>query len=306
MEKFLSMPLVFMTLGALSACGGGGGGGGNGTSATLSSFSSWSAVSKNSTIIASGISQSGTFSYNLETDAITTARWEPAHTGASFTANYDQSGQATTVTISPVGQPLLTFTRNTDSFEDLKIDSSIGTALSVDRKNFALVAKPSLRGWDYQSFGIWSTGHGTGSGTFGAISFGAATSGGSIPTSGTATYTGVTGGRHLDGNAQHWFTASSMTAVANFGARSIDFITRGTRISQDLKGMTANSNLDMTGTLTYAAATNKITGSVSTVSGHTGTVTGQFYGPSAQEIGGTFSLTGGRLGAYAGAFGGKR
>jgi hypothetical protein len=37
----------------------------------------------------------------------------------------------------------------------------------------------------------------------------------------------------------------------------------------------------------------------------TGNATGNFYGPSAQEIGGTFALTGGGA-SYLGAFGGKR
>lgn len=303
MKKILWMPLVVMTLGALSACGGGGG---NGTSATLSSFSSWSAVSKNSSIIASGISQSGTYTYNLDTGAVTDASLQPAYSGASLTATFNESLQGTTFTIFPVGHDPLKFTRGIDIIEDLNINPSISAAISADETRFALLVKPLDFGWDYQSFGIWSTGHGTGSGTYGAISVGAATPGVSIPTTGTATYTGITGGRYIDGNAQDWFTSSVMTAAANFGTRSIDFTTSGTRSTQDLINSTANSDLDMFGTLRYVAATNKITGSVSTVSGHTGTVTGQFYGPSAQEIGGTFSLTGGRLGAYAGAFGGKR
>lgn len=36
----------------------------------------------------------------------------------------------------------------------------------------------------------------------------------------------------------------------------------------------------------------------------TGTVSGQFYGPSANEIGGTYNLSG--TGLMGGAFGGKR
>jgi hypothetical protein len=297
------MPLVTMTLGTLTACGGGGG---NGTSATLSSFSSWSAVSNNSSITVPGISQSGTYTYNLDSGVVTEASLKPAYSGASVAATIKESVQGSTFTISPVGQSPLTFTKGVDTIEDLNINTRITVAISADETRFALLVKPLDFGWDYQSFGIWSTGNGTGSGTYGAISFGAATPGGSIPTAGTATYTGVTGGRYMDGHGQDWITSSFMTAAANFGTRSIDFTTRGTQSSPDLINSTANSNLDMSGTLRYSAAANKITGSVSTVSGHTGTVTGQFYGPSAQEIGGTFSLTSGSLGAYAGAFGGKR
>ncbi len=305
MKNNLLLPLVMMTLGALSACGGGGGGG-NGTSATLSSFSSWSAVGNTSCITVPGISQSGTYTYNLDSGVVTGASLQPAYSGASLAATFIESAQGSTFTISPVGHSPLTFTEGVDTIEDLNIDTRITVAISADETRFALLVKPLDFGWDYQSFGIWSTGNGTGSGTYGAISFGAATPGGSIPTAGTATYTGVTGGRYMDGSGQDWITSSFMTAAANFGTRSIDFTTRGTQSSPDLINSTANSNLDMSGTLRYSAAANKITGSVSTVSGHTGTVTGQFYGPSAQEIGGTFSLTSGSLGAYAGAFGGKR
>jgi hypothetical protein len=38
----------------------------------------------------------------------------------------------------------------------------------------------------------------------------------------------------------------------------------------------------------------------------TGTAKGRFYGPSAQEIGGTFSVTGAGVQSYGGAFGGAR
>jgi hypothetical protein len=37
----------------------------------------------------------------------------------------------------------------------------------------------------------------------------------------------------------------------------------------------------------------------------TGSATGKFYGPTAQEIGGTFAVSDGSAG-YLGAFGGKR
>jgi len=102
-----------------------------------------------------------------------------------------------------------------------------------------------------------------------------------------------------------------MTATANFGTRSIAFATSNTATSTDLISSTANSNLNMSGTLTYSAGVNQFTGSVTTVGGGpsnaamSGTATGKFYGPTAQEIGGTFGLTNGSTG-YLGAFGGKR
>ena len=102
-----------------------------------------------------------------------------------------------------------------------------------------------------------------------------------------------------------------MTATANFGTRSIAFATTNTRTSTDLITSTSNTNLNSSGTLIYNAWVNQFTGVISTVGGGasnvamTGTATGKFYGPTAQEIGGTFAVTGGGA-SYFGAFGGKR
>jgi len=301
MRRLLTAPLSALALGALTACGGGGG-----TSATLASFSSWSAVSRNSSITVEGISQAGTYTYDAGTDRLTSVSLGASSTGASYTATYNTNGQVTAVTLSPAGQAPISFNSNTDTLGYLIINSSIDAAISADRTKYAFAANPYDFGWDYQSFGVWATGAGTGSGTFGSISVGSATPGASIPTTGTATYGGYTAGRYSSGIGQTWFTSSSMTAAANFGTRDIAFTTTGTQITPDLIASSANSNLNMTGTLSYAAATNQITGNVTTTGGLTGTVTGRFYGPSAQEIGGTFSAMGGGLEGYAGAFGGKR
>ena len=69
-------------------------------------------------------------------------------------------------------------------------------------------------------------------------------------------------------------------------------------------------NLQVTGTLTYAENINSFTGPVSAfgaIGNMTGTSTGQFYGPVAEELGGVFSLTGDEsLEHYSGAYGAAR
>ena len=47
----------------------------------------------------------------------------------------------------------------------------------------------------------------------------------------------------------------------------------------------------MNGTLNHAAGSNQFTGTV-TATGLSGSATGNFYGPAAQEIGGIYNLTG--------------
>jgi hypothetical protein len=310
MRYALQFALLISATAALTACGGG-----SGTSATLSggggdsaSFTSWNAVQRSSSITVNGISQSGTIAYNTVTDLITSRTGDASISGASYSATYDSNGLATAVTVTPAGGSAMTFTRGTDTFGALIINHNIDAVVSGDGTKSAFAANPYDFGWSYQTFGVWATGAVTGSGAYGAISIGAETAGSAIPTSGTATYTGNSAGRYVNSAGNYWLTGSAMTAATNFSSRSISFSTTGTQITDDLLTVSNNSNLNMSGTLTYSAATNQIAGSVTTVGGLTGSVNGRFYGPTAQEIGGTFYLTSGSnaLEGYAGAFGGKK
>src|SRR5579871_1157099 len=67
-------------------------------------------------------------------------------------------------------------------------------AVSTDTRTAAIVADPRSLGFNYQTFGVWLSGSGVGSGLGGAISAGAATPGGSIPLTGSANYNGAAGG----------------------------------------------------------------------------------------------------------------
>lgn len=297
--KLLGLCIPFV----LTGCGGGGG-----TNPTTSTtFSSWSGITPNSSVTISGISQAGTYTYDTANEVMTSRTNGSSSAGASYSATYDNSGNVIVATITPAGDsPISWSSSGGDTFGVLIINNDIDVAISADSEDYALAANPFGFGWDYQSFGIWTTGAGTGSGTYGAMSMGAETSGSSIPTSGSATYNGYTAGRFVNSANQDFFTSSAMAASANFATRSISFSTTNTFVTRDLINQSANSNLNMNGTLSYSAATNSITGSITTTGGLTGDLNGRFYGPSAEEIGGTFALTGGGLEAYAGAFGGKR
>ena len=304
-EKGLLSISVLLS-GVLAGCGGGGGGA---SPNTVTGFTSWSAIQRNTTVVAEGLSQSGTYNYNVGADLVTSRTLGPASVGASYSASYDQNGLATAATIVPAGGSAISWSRAAgDTFGFLIINNNIDAVVSVDGSRYALAANPFGNLWDYQSFGVWVTGAGTGSGTYGSISVGAATAGASIPTSGSATFNGISGGFYVDNLGQQFFTSSSMSAVTNFATRTVAFSTTNTQVTRDLLNVSANANLNMTGNLSYAAATNQISGGVATVGGLTGSVTARFYGPSAQEIGGTFALDAGvgGLQGYAGAFGGRR
>jgi hypothetical protein len=63
--------------------------------------------------------------------------------------------------------------------------------------------------------------------------------------------------------------------------------------------------LDLSGSLSWAAGVNNFSGQVQTRDGNlNGSASGKFYGPTAQEIGGTYQLGGGGVSRMVGGFGG--
>jgi hypothetical protein len=145
---------------------------------------------------------------------------------------------------------------------------------------------------------------------------------GALPVAGTAQYTGKAAGSYVNAaNNDPTSTYATMNATANFASRSVAFTTSGTTSLSNNAAAgvlpTANTGLNISGTLSYTAGSNTFTGSVSSVNGMTGNATGRFYGPgvvtatgtqvlgSPPEIGGTFALMANGIGAMQGAFGGS-
>jgi hypothetical protein len=161
----------------------------------------------------------------------------------------------------------------------------------------------SLGDFDYQSYGVWARGSGDDVLTR-ATSTGTATPGNSIPTTGTATYTGTAKGFYwVNGNAQRWLTTANMTAGVDFERREVAFSTSNMAI---IGGPPPGPNFDLFGTLRYGPGNNDIRGTVTTGdTSMSGNAQARFYGPQAQEIGGVYRVERGSSG-MTGAFGGKR
>jgi hypothetical protein len=114
--------------------------------------------------------------------------------------------------------------------------------------------------------------------------FGPATRVSDIPLSGTADYSGLMVGRYADG-AEVWRVTASASATADFANRSLAFGTTGTMLAGSPR---PDLDFDKSmSTLTYAAGTNNMTGSLTgpTLSG---SAAAKFYGPAAAEVAGTF------------------
>ena len=133
---------------------------------------------------------------------------------------------------------------------------------------------------------------------------------------GTAQFTGHSAGIYTtsDGTAAY-VTTSDVTVDVNFLARELAFETTGTTLQNIQTGGPwiedgPAPSLDISTAplepLRYDPAVNRFTGDVSAdgLTGLTGTSTGRFYGPDAEELGGVFSLTGADgLEHYSGAYG---
>ncbi|THF55973.1 transferrin-binding protein-like solute binding protein [Ollibium composti] len=156
-------------------------------------------------------------------------------------------------------------------------------------------ADPDANGFSYQTYGAWMT-EGASGGKVGAFSMGAETAAADIPSSSTAKFKGTAGGIYANAAGPDVMTADTALDV-DFGAKTAQFSTTNTT----LQNGGPDANLDMSGNLAIAAG--GLSGNVTTADNSmTGTADGRFYGPGAEEVGGTFELRGAN-GAMAGAYG---
>ena len=265
-------------------------------------FTTWSAIPAPGSIAVNGVSQEVT--YTASTTAVVTVSPYSGLLATTYTPTIDASRAITDIVIKNSNRTI-TFSKSAgDSFQRFG-NTSIITARNPSGSNVAVAVDPALQGWDYQSFGVWITGAGTGSGSAGAVSVGAQTAGSAIPTTGSATFTGLLGGTYLDPAGGDHLVGANLTVNADFAGRSLAL---SSSMTTDISTGAAMPGLDLTGGLTYAAQTNTMTGTLSAANGRlSGPATGYFFGPAAQEIGGIFSLSAtSGLERFGGGFGGRR
>ncbi|BBB24936.1 transferrin-binding protein-like solute binding protein [Amphritea japonica] len=283
----------------VSGCGGGGGG----SSAVVKrSFTSFSAIPANTLVDIEG--QSVESSYTANSASVTGISDLGTDSTAKSSLTYDTSGNISKLSII-TDNGTISWDSATDTFD---FSSPVLQVLSADTSNYGVAIDAEDMGWNYQTLGSWVSGIGavTSSGRIGAISVGSRTDGSAVPTTGTATFTGMTTGIHIDAAGTAFFVAGATSIGADFTTRSLSFTTSNNNtVNLDDATTGINADLNLTGTLTYVAGSNNFSGAV-TGAGINGTADGHFYGPSAEEAGGTFSLTGTGVESYIGAFGAKR
>lgn len=180
-------------------------------------------------------------------------------------------------------------------------------------ESFLSVRDMDVNQWKYQTFGNYFE-HATGANGF--VSFGEESK--TIPSAGTAKYSGIALGtalennRPVDGLIQ---IASEVGISADFDKKSLTFETSNTKgFKIDGEFVDPSTRIldygawDLKGAATWNAEQKAFEGKVQLKTGspsEQSLLKGSFYGPNAAEIGGTFHLKDANK-DYRGAFGGKK
>ena len=216
---------------------------------------------------------------------------------ASVTLLPDDGDEVTRVEISGGGFDLVFDETNGDTFEAIQISGVPGTLIESADGNQLLFALDTDF-YEFQTFGVWLDGVEQTSGTVGVGSFGEASPSGATAGIGNATYSGLaTGGAVVGGEPR--LVASTVTIETDFS--TINFATSSTNtFALDALGLQiATPQFDVSGSGTVSG-----TGFSGTITGGGG-FDGLFYGPSAQEAGGTYNVQAGGD-SMIGAFGAAR
>ena len=286
----------------LVACGGGSSSSTTTTSTpstptTIESFTAWSATTANGPVAMTDGSSS-------TIDLLGNISQSDSNGSATFTRDANNNYTLISPTAS-AGNSAIFSAALGDTLQS-SFTSANTTALNKAQTTVGLFANPSTFSFDYQTYGIWGS-YGIATGNSFALSDGSASPTRAIPATGGLTFTGGSTGYFVDTNKFAYLTNATMVGTLSFNNRTIIFTTTNTVIQGAPNGnVNANTNLNMTGVITYIAGTNNFIGTVTTTSGMTGKINGKFYGPGVNEIGGTYAVYGAGIGTLVGSFGGKR
>jgi hypothetical protein len=260
-------------------------------------FTNWAAVSPNVIV-----------HFSNGNSSVVSSTGTVSQTSSSENANilFDSGYNISSITLNQSATNLVTYAA---SAGDTIVKDSNGANITFTNQrstSIGILGNPYYWGYQYQTYGAWGAWGNVGAGG-NAVSIGSLTPSSGIPSSGSAVFSGGTNGYLIIGGYSY-ITSGNMTANVNFATQSVSFATNGTTAVGKVGGtVTDASGSNLTGTMTYAAGKNLMTGSVTSASGMSGSIIANFYGPNANEIGGTYGLTNATSGtSLVGGFGGKR
>lgn len=231
----------------------------------------------------------------------------PLGQGATVTLTTDASGNLSGMT-APGGGLIYTFPAGAASTRPATDPSRLQFAFSLsdimyfnDEQGVMLSQVVGGPGLTASTYGIWASTARTSPGDAGLFAFGIPTPATAVPVAGSATFTGFTIGMGGAEGGAIYSLEGSVRIVANFAAQTV---------TSTLTSLIADSataplremflpNLSGTAAITGNAYSGPISGGALT-----GTLSGNFYGPMAQETAGVWRASGGGN-AWIGSFGAK-
>ncbi|MCH9844923.1 MAG: transferrin-binding protein-like solute binding protein, partial [Alphaproteobacteria bacterium] len=177
------------------------------------------------------------------------------------------------------------------------------SSFAIDKRAFAFGFVPAA-----MALVSWSVNEDNYKGKGFAIT-GYQTDGSDIPVAGLALFEGKGQGTYYSKNASY-DTIFDVAANVNFSAKLVSLTGTNSCIASCTEVANQKYDLNFTALLDYQVGENSITGAIKTVGGNnirqlSGTADARFYGPAAQSIGGTFSMTNNEA-AYIGYFAARR
>lgn len=287
----------------VSACGGGGGGGTISPAPSAVVLTTWSQAA-GKTVLASGRSQIVTADFDratgIKTDTIKKFPVSDAWAYLTLDSALEVTGMRW------VGDTTVSFNKTTagDTFKYLDSGTIVGAFVGAyNSASQTIMANPKALGWEYQTFGVWEAGLDSNTRTLGAMTVGSTVTP-AIPPSGKPTFIGQVAGSYVNADGMAQAVLADLKVDADFGNQTLAFTTLNSRTSTDWEStdFVRNTDLDMTGTQTSFGTSFTVSLKTSSTLSLSGESTGQFYGPNAEELGGTFFLQG-TGGTYTGAYG---
>lgn len=169
--------------------------------------------------------------------------------------------------------------------------------------NFTVSDVGATANLSYSTFGQWNitpSGSTTATASLGFYSVGSPTPAANVPTTGSATYTGgALGVASLNSSSTSYLFSGIATLNAVFSSGTISGAITGINAYSGQTNSPAGTlnDIDLTGGtisgngFAGSASTSSTAGTAANFSGATGSFRGNFFGPAAQEAGGTFNLT---------------
>ncbi|UYY79079.1 transferrin-binding protein-like solute binding protein [Sphingomonas sp. R1] len=239
--------------------------------------------------------QSGAQTGNASLASLTASQIFAGET-ATLAANYDETSGALTGAAT-AGQPVI-----------VSYDAASGnyTVIAGSRSG-VFPATPSagavdqltldaLNGLRYVRAGRWATttsSNGVSTSMIDAFTFGMATSLAALPRTGSASYAVTLAGALVDASKPGPFALSgSGTLTADFASGAIATTGTATASYTDSSAATTTSSGSFTGSATLSSSANSFAGTLNLAlfAGYSGGLTGHFYGPAADEVGGAAAL----------------